>query len=82
MNAYDAQITALKDAPAGELSEANRDVARSLLNGLDWEFSNGADIDLRNIIHWPTYDGNFATDCVEPVVSTVPPTLNLDNAKE
>ena len=45
-DAYNAQIQALKDAPAGELSDANRDAARSLLNGLDWESPSGADVNL------------------------------------
>ena len=79
VDAYDAQILALKNAPAGELSEANRDVARSLLNGLDWETPSGADVDLSTQTGWPTYDGDYAADCVEPIFPVIQESLNLEN---
>lgn len=80
-DAYNAQIQALKDAPEGALSDENRAAARQLLDGLDWESPSGADVDLTTQNNWPTYSGDFAADCVEPVVPTVTATLGMENSK-
>jgi hypothetical protein len=78
---YDAQIKALKEAPEGALSEENRATITQLLDGLDWVLLNGNDIDLSTISDWPTYSGDFAADCVEPVVAAVDATLGMENSK-
>lgn len=77
---YDAQIKALKEAPEGALSDENRATITQLLDGLDW-LANGNDIDLSTISDWPTYSGDFAADCVEPVVAAVDATLGMENSK-
>ena len=78
-DAYNAQIQALKDAPAGELSEENRAVAHGLLDGLDWVSPSGADVVLSSQSSWPTYAGDFAADCVEPIVLNDTDIIDLEN---
>jgi len=88
--AYQAQIAdlnaAAKQEGAPPLSDEIRAIARQLLDSLDWENKNEADVVLSDEpgfpkYSFPNYSGNFAADCVEAVTDEVNATLNLENSK-
>ena len=76
---YCAQIAAINDAPNGDLSEENRAVARQLLEGLDWVDAGSDEVLLPTIAGWPTYDGDYAANCVEPITSDETSIISLEN---